>query len=66
MIAVEDQFVSEFFVCDVDKEGMVFFMKFGIKYIKQLKLNLKTHFWKWENSKDKLNYIFFYIGLFKC
>lgn len=44
MIAVEDQFVSEFFVCDVDKEGMVFFMKFGIKYIKQLKLNLKTHF----------------------
>lgn len=25
MIAVEDQFVSEFFVCDVNKEGMVFF-----------------------------------------
>lgn len=25
MITVEDQFVSEYFVCDVDKEGMVFF-----------------------------------------
>lgn len=25
MITVEDQFVSEYFVCVVDKEGMVFF-----------------------------------------
>lgn len=48
------------------KRGWFFFMKFGIKYIKQLKSNLKTHFWKWENSKDKLNYIFFLYRLFKC
>lgn len=35
IVSVEDQFVSEFFVCNVDEEGVVFFFFYEIKYIKQ-------------------------------
>lgn len=43
IVPVEDQFVSEFFVCNVvDEEGVVSFFFLRNKIYQAVKLNLKT------------------------